>query len=315
MQNFAAHHPLAPSAQRYYVVFRGTQQGIFTDWAAAAARVIGVTGAIHRRYGRLEDAQAALADFNMREAEAAQALVQEMQSLGLGGPGVPPVVSAPVSAPVAAPVSVAASAPVATPAPASTSANVQNIGGLWSSVTSNPAVTHTGVPLPAHASAPAQGATHHAISSTTGSDSDDRSIDDDQGASWFNVHSASTHAGSTGSGTDTGSVHPSSGTAGSTYGTGSTPAPSMASASSAASTLSVFAPLVPTLPVIHGLPSSGRRYYAVVRGRQTGIFDYPWNAVRALVRDYPGALYRPFRTLSEASHWFVEQTEDQDDST
>ncbi|KAI0057687.1 hypothetical protein BV25DRAFT_1920007 [Artomyces pyxidatus] len=89
MQNFAAHHPQAPPAQRWYVVFRGTEQGIFTDWSSAAARVLSVTGTIHRRYGRLEDAQAALAAFNAQEADAADALANEMQGLVLG-PGAPP---------------------------------------------------------------------------------------------------------------------------------------------------------------------------------------------------------------------------------
>ncbi|KAI0055826.1 hypothetical protein BV25DRAFT_1842721 [Artomyces pyxidatus] len=304
----AAHHPQAPPAQRWYVVFRGTQQGIYTDWATAAANVIGVTGAIHRRYGRLEDAQAALEAFNMQEMAAADALTEGMQGLVLG-PGAPPPLGA---------------APA--PAPADTTAAAANAPAAHAPAAHAPAAHAPAATGPAHTVATASdahgGIPHTPSVATAGDNSDDaQSInDDDIGTTWFNVQGglphAATHAGSTGSGTGAGSVYgnvaPSVGTAGSVFGGGSAPAPSVASVST--NVPSVFAPLVAIPPVIHGLPSNGRRFYAVVRGRQTGIFDSPWHVIRTLVRDYPGAIYRPFRTLSEASHWFVEQTEDQNDS-
>ncbi|KAI0056191.1 hypothetical protein BV25DRAFT_1921192 [Artomyces pyxidatus] len=75
-----------------------------------------------------------------------------------------------------------------------------------------------------------------------------------------------------------------------------------------ASELSIFSPLVPTPPLLQGLPSNGSYYYAVSRGRQTGIFDYQWSVVNRLVQDYPDAEYHTFHTLSEASYWYLHAT-------
>ncbi|KAI0064331.1 hypothetical protein BV25DRAFT_1837088 [Artomyces pyxidatus] len=304
MQN--SHHPQAPPAQRWYVVFRGTEQGIFTDWSTAASRVIGVAGAIHRRFGRLEDAQAALAAFNEQEAAAADSLAAEMQGLVLG-PGAPAAVLPP-PAPTAAPPTPAAAPATLAAAAAAPPAAAPVLGTL---VHAPAAASAAGAHLNVHA-AP------HAPPPSNASE-EDLGVHVGPFGPWhgaiggaLHAHSQPAAAGNVGA--TYGSSPPSLWNASSVYGGGSTSAPSVASWGSHTPATLAFAPLVPTQPVVHGLPSSGRRYYAVVRGRQIGIFDYPWAAVRELIRDYPDALYRPFRTLSEASHWYLEQTEDRNDS-
>ncbi|KAJ6256113.1 ATP-dependent DNA helicase PIF1 [Drechslerella dactyloides] len=48
-----------------------------------------------------------------------------------------------------------------------------------------------------------------------------------------------------------------------------------------------------------------QRFYAVVQGRTTGVFDQPWSIVRNYVDGYPGAIYKSFTTRGEATTWWV----------
>ncbi len=45
-----------------------------------------------------------------------------------------------------------------------------------------------------------------------------------------------------------------------------------------------------------------KRWYAVRRGRATGVFP-TWEETEPLVKGYPGALFRGFATLGEAMEW------------
>ncbi|KAJ7579776.1 hypothetical protein C8J56DRAFT_1058792 [Mycena floridula] len=51
--------PPPPPRENWYVVTRGTQVGIFTDWNVVARHVVGVKGAVFKRYGTRAEAEAA----------------------------------------------------------------------------------------------------------------------------------------------------------------------------------------------------------------------------------------------------------------
>ncbi|KAJ7592588.1 hypothetical protein C8J56DRAFT_885737 [Mycena floridula] len=51
--------PPPPPRENWYVVTRGTQVGIFTDWNVAAHHVVGVKGAVFKRYSTRAEAEAA----------------------------------------------------------------------------------------------------------------------------------------------------------------------------------------------------------------------------------------------------------------
>ncbi|KAJ7585994.1 hypothetical protein C8J56DRAFT_1038996 [Mycena floridula] len=51
--------PPPPPRENWYVVTRGTQVGIFTDWNVVARHVVGVKGAVFKRYGTRTEAEAA----------------------------------------------------------------------------------------------------------------------------------------------------------------------------------------------------------------------------------------------------------------
>ncbi|KAI0054484.1 hypothetical protein BV25DRAFT_1841778 [Artomyces pyxidatus] len=213
----------APAASpRFYVVFRGTNPGVYSDWAAAAPNVIGIAGAIHRRYPTLAEAHRALDEFQAHEVEV---IAAQMQGLAIAGPAAPPLPAVPEPEPEPT-LEVAAPSPVpAAFAPAG--------------------AAHTNTPA-APAAVP-------------------------------------------------GSAPPSPG--------------------------ATFVPLTSITPVVN--VARGYRFFAVARGRQVGIFNHPWYAsprsllhtelmllrslVRPLVEDYPHAMYRTFRTVEEASDWFVEK--------
>ncbi|KAF3940125.1 hypothetical protein ABW19_dt0209272 [Dactylella cylindrospora] len=48
-----------------------------------------------------------------------------------------------------------------------------------------------------------------------------------------------------------------------------------------------------------------KRFYAIVKGRTTGVFEQPWEDVRKFVDGYPGAVYKAFNTRGEATTWLV----------
>ncbi|RVD87572.1 uncharacterized protein DFL_001797 [Arthrobotrys flagrans] len=48
-----------------------------------------------------------------------------------------------------------------------------------------------------------------------------------------------------------------------------------------------------------------QKFYAVAKGKTTGIFDLPWDQVRLYVDGYPGAVYKAFPTRSEAMNWWL----------
>ncbi|EPS40441.1 hypothetical protein H072_5722 [Dactylellina haptotyla CBS 200.50] len=48
-----------------------------------------------------------------------------------------------------------------------------------------------------------------------------------------------------------------------------------------------------------------KHFYAVVKGRNTGVFDQPWEHVRTYVDGFPGAIYKSFTTRTEATNWWV----------
>ncbi|KAI0061783.1 hypothetical protein BV25DRAFT_1916458 [Artomyces pyxidatus] len=108
------------ASPRFYVVFRGTNPGVYMDWAAAAPNVIGVPGAIHRRYGTLAEAHRALDEFQAHEVEL---MAAQMQGLALAtGPFPAPAPAAPEPEPTPAPAAPAPAAPApAAPAPAAAS--------------------------------------------------------------------------------------------------------------------------------------------------------------------------------------------------
>ncbi|KAJ7593011.1 hypothetical protein C8J56DRAFT_1045448 [Mycena floridula] len=51
--------PPPPPRKNWYVITRGRQVGIFTDWNVAASHVVGVKGAVFKRYGTRAEAEAA----------------------------------------------------------------------------------------------------------------------------------------------------------------------------------------------------------------------------------------------------------------
>jgi hypothetical protein len=65
------------------------------------------------------------------------------------------------------------------------------------------------------------------------------------------------------------------------------------------------APTIPrTVNVSH--ERRPRRFYAVVRGRTTGILA-EWKAVLASISDYPHAKYKSFRNRPRAEEWYLQQ--------
>ena len=42
------------------------------------------------------------------------------------------------------------------------------------------------------------------------------------------------------------------------------------------------------------------KYYAVLKGRRTGVFLAPWDEVRTYVDGFPGAIYKSFSTFKDA---------------
>ncbi|KAI0054880.1 hypothetical protein BV25DRAFT_1922289 [Artomyces pyxidatus] len=63
-------------------------------------------------------------------------------------------------------------------------------------------------------------------------------------------------------------------------------------------------PLIPLTPIVP-LGNPDTRYYVVLSGFQTGIFDAPWAAVQTLLRGHPDPIYCAFHTLEEASAWYL----------
>jgi hypothetical protein len=62
-------------------------------------------------------------------------------------------------------------------------------------------------------------------------------------------------------------------------------------------------------------PSSNvRRFFAVVKGRQTGVFTC-WHKVLKLVKGYPGAVHKRFRREEDYAHEWLAQWIDSDDLT
>ncbi|KAJ7573269.1 hypothetical protein C8J56DRAFT_1066524 [Mycena floridula] len=51
--------PPPPPRENWYVITRGTQVGIFQDWNIVARHVVGVRGAVFKRYGTRAEAEAA----------------------------------------------------------------------------------------------------------------------------------------------------------------------------------------------------------------------------------------------------------------
>ena len=49
---------------------------------------------------------------------------------------------------------------------------------------------------------------------------------------------------------------------------------------------------------------AGKKYYAVKVGRETGIFT-TWDACKAQVQGYSGAVYKSFATLAEAQEYLT----------
>ena len=48
------------------------------------------------------------------------------------------------------------------------------------------------------------------------------------------------------------------------------------------------------------------RYYAVVKGRATGLFD-SWPACAAAVQDFPSPRYKGFRDRQDAEDWLLDE--------
>jgi hypothetical protein len=53
-------------------------------------------------------------------------------------------------------------------------------------------------------------------------------------------------------------------------------------------------------------PTDPRHFYAVVKGRHTGIFDN-WKAVLVSVSGFAGAKYKSFRHRDSAEEWYLQQ--------
>jgi len=49
------------------------------------------------------------------------------------------------------------------------------------------------------------------------------------------------------------------------------------------------------------------KFYAIKKGRQTGIFSDSWDKVQPLVSGFPGAIYKGFSSYTEAQKWFHEE--------
>ena len=48
---------------------------------------------------------------------------------------------------------------------------------------------------------------------------------------------------------------------------------------------------------------AAKKYYAIAKGKQTGVFQAPWAQVKQLVEGYPGARYKGFATEQAALTW------------
>lgn len=47
------------------------------------------------------------------------------------------------------------------------------------------------------------------------------------------------------------------------------------------------------------------RFYAVVKGRQTGVFNDWFSQVEPLVNGYPGAVFKGFSSHEQAEDWIL----------
>lgn len=47
-----------------------------------------------------------------------------------------------------------------------------------------------------------------------------------------------------------------------------------------------------------------KKYYAVKKGREVGVFEKPWEDIKKLVQGFQGASYKGFSNLKEAEDWF-----------
>lgn len=52
------------------------------------------------------------------------------------------------------------------------------------------------------------------------------------------------------------------------------------------------------------------KFYVVKKGRQVGIFDFPWEKVKLLVDKYPGAIYKSFTNYDEAAKYFYKSDDE-----
>lgn len=52
-----------------------------------------------------------------------------------------------------------------------------------------------------------------------------------------------------------------------------------------------------------------RKYYAIKKGREIGIFDKSWDEVSKLVQGFQGAVYKSFTSLESAKEWFENNQE------
>lgn len=52
-----------------------------------------------------------------------------------------------------------------------------------------------------------------------------------------------------------------------------------------------------------------KKYYAIKKGREVGIFDKSWDEVSKLVQGFQGAVYKSFTSLESAKEWFENNQE------
>lgn len=57
-----------------------------------------------------------------------------------------------------------------------------------------------------------------------------------------------------------------------------------------------------------------KNFYAVGKGRETGIFG-SWDEAKEKVSGFKGAVYKGFKTWEEAEEWFEDYTDDQERKT
>lgn len=50
------------------------------------------------------------------------------------------------------------------------------------------------------------------------------------------------------------------------------------------------------------------KYYAIKKGKETGIFEKPWDEVKCMIAGVSGAVYKGFPTLESAEEWYYGDT-------